>query len=885
MAIYSIFGFPPGAFQTVSGSGIRGGEFRLDPSFDVDTDAYTFTVTDDDTGFQGDLNNNESGDDTSQQTSVIKDASGTTTGSGQTYLENRYSFTDEFGSTVNVYEVEIGGVHHGWIADGPIQPGNTYTISSSANVTDTDHPLYSEFVDTTYDPDDANSITGTSNADSLEAGSSADTVSAGDGNDTIEGNGGADSIDGGDGDDSIEGGSGNDTIDGEDGNDSIYGDDGNDSLRGWDGDDYIEGGDGNDTLEGDGGTDTLLGGAGDDLISLWTGADSVDGGDGQDTIRLYDSFGNDTITGGEGGTDNDNIDLTALTGPVTVTYSGDEAGTITNGTDTITFSEIENIFLTAFDDSVDGGADSSGMNIFADDGEDTVTGGSGDDSIEGGGDDDTIFGGDGADTLRGGDGNDSIGSFSGTDNGDDLIYGDAGNDNIISGWGNDTVYGGTGNDTLIGHAGTDYLYGGDDEDQFWITDDHETVHVWGGEGGSDNDQLWFSNFTTTQGVEVTFSNTGAGSFNFLGTVGTGTFAELEGLGGTSYADTIDLSADTGGMSIWGGGGEDTVTGGSSADTIDGGADDDRIDAGLGDDAITGGTGDDTLIYDVGDGYDTISDFNTGNTGTLSDGDGTNNDFINLSGFYDNLSELYADQADDGILNQSNATDTKGRTVDYSDNDEFGAGSITFTGASADNTSFTQENVGVVCFTSGTAIRTPHGDVLIDDLNVGDLVTTMDNGPQRIRWIGMRNLNCAELAAAPNLRPILIQKGILGVERDLLVSPQHGMLIGNDLARAKHLVAGNRGIRVANGQHNVSYIHLMFDAHQIVFTENAPSESFYPGPMALSAKGELATEELFELMPDLRGVQNHRNAQRIYGTTVRPFAKRRSVEGRQVSRQR
>lgn len=76
-------------------------------------------------------------------------------------------------------------------------------------------------------------------------------------------------------------------------------------------------------------------------------------------------------------------------------------------------------------------------------------------------------------------------------------------------------------------------------------------------------------------------------------------------------------------------------------------------------------------------------------------------------------------------------------------------------------SFSADNTGVVCFTNGTAIRTPQGDVLLEDLRVGDLVTTMDNGPQRILWIETRALDKTALIAAPNLRPILIQKGVLG----------------------------------------------------------------------------------------------------------------------------
>ncbi|KIC34795.1 LamG-like jellyroll fold domain-containing protein [Leisingera sp. ANG-S5] len=142
--------------------------------------------------------------------------------------------------------------------------------------------------------------------------------------------------------------------------------------------------------------------------------------------------------------------------------------------------------------------------------------------------------------------------------------------------------------------------------------------------------------------------------------------------------------------MYGLGGDDDLTGGSGDDTLDGGA---------GNDSLTGGAGDDVSAASTG--HDTISDYNTGNTGALDDGD--------------------------------------------SDNTQFGAGdSLTFSGASADRSSFTTENTGVVCFTAGTAIRTPQGDQLVETLRPGDLVFTLDNGPQPTCWIGTRRLTRAEV---------------------------------------------------------------------------------------------------------------------------------------------
>lgn len=185
----------------------------------------------------------------------------------------------------------------------------------------------------------------------------------------------------------------------------------------------------------------------------------------------------------------------------------------------------------------------------------------------------------------------------------------------------------------------------------------------------------------------------------------------------------------------------------------------------------------------------------------------------------------------------------------------------------------------VCFTLGTAIATPQGDVLIDDLRVGDLITTMDNGPQPICWIGKNHLDKHALLAKPLLRPILIRKEILGARRDLLVSPQHGMLLGRDnLVRAKHLVSAPKShVRIARGKESVTYVHLMFEAHQIIFAEGVPSESFFPGPIAQRMIDPVALNELQALFPDaITPEATRETVLRSYGNTVRTFLPRNSV---------
>jgi hypothetical protein len=70
-----------------------------------------------------------------------------------------------------------------------------------------------------------------------------------------------------------------------------------------------------------------------------------------------------------------------------------------------------------------------------------------------------------------------------------------------------------------------------------------------------------------------------------------------------------------------------------------------------------------------------------------------------------------------------------------------------------------------------------------------------------------------------------------------------------LIAAKHLIDGKQVTQDEGG--NVTYIHMMFDEHEVVYAEGAATESFHPGETGLSAVSEPAREELFALFPELR----------------------------------
>ncbi len=139
---------------------------------------------------------------------------------------------------------------------------------------------------------------------------------------------------------------------------------------------------------------------------------------------------------------------------------------------------------------------------------------------------------------------------------------------------------------------------------------------------------------------------------------------------------------------------------------------------------------------------------------------------------------------------------------------------------------------IPCFTPGTLILTPSGPRPVESPAIGDLVTTMDGGAKAIRWFGARTITPSNAS-----NPVTIKAGVLGNDRDLIVSPQHRMLITGDkaelmfgeaevLVKAADLI-GLDGVHRAECDQDC-YLHFFFDQHEIVFAEGAPTESFRPG---------------------------------------------------------
>lgn len=177
---------------------------------------------------------------------------------------------------------------------------------------------------------------------------------------------------------------------------------------------------------------------------------------------------------------------------------------------------------------------------------------------------------------------------------------------------------------------------------------------------------------------------------------------------------------------------------------------------------------------------------------------------------------------------------------------------------------------IICFTTGTMIQTPNGERPVETLRTGDMILTLDNGPQPLRWIGRKTVS-----ATGTLAPIRFAKGSYGNHRDLLVSPQHRMLcrgraaqllVGETevLAPAKSLIDDYQVTIDYGGM--VTYFHILFDRHEVVIANGAPSESFHPGGAGLDTLADPSRDELFRIFPELRSNVG------AYGPASRPCVK-------------
>ena len=393
----------------------------------------------------------------------------------------------------------------------------------------------------------------------------------------------------------------NDNVTGTTYNDILIGNGGNDTLSGNNGDDVLYGNDGNDTLNGQNGNDILIGGVGNDSLNGGAGDDTYvyNQGDGFDTIS--ESSGSDKIVFGEG-ISFDDLTFERQDYHLNVYLNGDKTQGIQLYNQFYDSNRAVEIFEFADGSTVN--ITQIGLTFNQHDGSETITGTAYDDVIYANGGNDTVNAGNGNDTIYGGTGNDTLNGQSGND----ILVGGTGDDHLEGGSGNDTyIYNlGDGFDTISDSSGTDKIKFGEGisfEDLSFENDNNNlTVYV------NEDKTLGFkinNYFSGSYGIEtLEFAD---GSTVDLTQIGL-TFQQHDGsetITGTNYDDVI--YANGGDDTVNAGSGNDTIYGGTGNDTLNGQNGNDTLIGGIGNDTLNGGAGDDAYVYNLGDGYDIITD--------------------------------------------------------------------------------------------------------------------------------------------------------------------------------------------------------------------------------------------------------------------------------------
>ena len=597
-----------------------------------------------------------------------------------------------------------------------------------------------------------------------------------------------------------------------------------------------------DAIDGGAGDDTIYGGFGDDQITGGTGSDTIDGGVGDDTIDggddadvLIGGAGNDTILGGAGN------DTLAGDDPAVAATPDRAALQWSNVADPDDGGQIDNL-----DAIVSGSQEVGGVTV-----DFSVTGNAGQYETT------TVF----TDGIDAGSGSVDTNSALGLDGSNGVV-------------------------TIDFSTSVENV-------QFRLNDfeaNSETVTI---RAYDANNNL--ITFTVTEGSGITGTDTDgvAGNDTFQGPLSnTGDNSSvgsiLVEIPGPVARIEVDYTQTNGSLTMTDVYFDEPVPSGENSgdDNIDGGAGDDVIIASRGTDTVDGGTGRDT--YDASGSGSLVDDTISVNVDQAGDGtvkktgDGTTDtvtsvesfiadevdgqiDAITLTGTIDR--NTISGLSDDAVgfftpasggapiafggpgeptINQllsgtydpgTGVIQPKG-TYEITSGEEDGAqvGTISFS-------NFEEATFSVVCYAPGTLIDTPSGPKEVQNLRPGDEVVTLDAGPQSVRWV--RQADQALDGVEPEKRPVLIRAGALGQgpDHDLVVSPQHRILVGGRgqleaafpwecFAPAKSLV-GLPGVRHLNDRQEITWVHFALDRHHVVHANGLLSESLLLGPMVIA----------------------------------------------------
>jgi hypothetical protein len=270
----------------------------------------------------------------------------------------------------------------------------------------------------------------------------------------------------------------------------------------------------------------------------------------------------------------------------------------------------------------------------------------------------------------------------------------------------------------------------------------------------------------------------------------------------------------------------------------------------------------TNIYDAGSAAQTITIAGTGGGGHLEFGN-TSVDNSNVITSFANTSATTLNTGEieflSGFVAMSTATSQQISNLAWGDQIVFDGADFTGDVATLDtstgvltvtdgsSTILTMNNVGLqtgaqndlavfgdtieaVCFAAGTRILTATGERMIETLIQGDIVLTLagdELSPKPVKWVGRRRIDLMTHPRPETVAPIRIQRSAFAdnvPHTDLLVSPDHAILVDGRLICARQLINGTT-IRQETGLVSAEYFHVELVAHAILLAEGLPAESY------------------------------------------------------------
>ena len=220
----------------------------------------------------------------------------------------------------------------------------------------------------------------------------------------------------------------------------------------------------------------------------------------------------------------------------------------------------------------------------------------------------------------------------------------------------------------------------------------------------------------------------------------------------------------------------------------------------------------TLQFDSGAAWTVSGNDSASGLGTLAITGFGDNDTIDLTGFVA-VGDTFAS-------NTLVLTDGGGDQETLAIDGDFTTGSFQIGSDGAGGTDV------IVCFAASTMIDTPDGEVAVEGLKEGDLVSTLHNGPRPVKWVGkgkVLSTPCRRTAATP----VIVRKHALGKDlprADLRVTKAHSLYIDDVLIPVEFLV-NHRSIIWDDRAQELEIYHVELDSHDVLIANGVAAESY------------------------------------------------------------